>query len=59
MTIVLHTLLGCRPLAYNWDKSIQGGTCDNPPLGYLTAAILNLIADVLVFILPLPFLWTL
>ena len=56
---ILDAFLGCRPFAYNWDKTIHGGTCGNETLAYLIPCIINLIIDVVVVILPLPVLWTL
>lgn len=56
ITIILETLLICRPFAYFWDKSIHG-TCGNEVITYLTAGIFNLIIDVIIVILPMPMLW--
>lgn len=38
-------LLLCRPLAFNWDKTIKGGTCGNWPLYYTMCGALNIIYE--------------
>lgn len=60
--IVLRIFFFCRPFAYNWDKSIPGGSCLDVPASYLRVgglSIVNLVLDVIVIILPLPILWNL
>lgn len=47
----------CRPIAFNWDKTIVGGTCGNIPQYYLSTGIVNLLLDVFVVVLPMPMLW--
>ena len=54
-SIVLESFLFCHPVAYNWDKSING-TSKDPSLGYLLAAITNLLIDVIIVFLPLSLL---
>ncbi|PQE06817.1 integral membrane protein [Rutstroemia sp. NJR-2017a BBW] len=49
----------CRPFAYQWDKTIEGGTCGNQTLGILLVAILNLITDLIMVIMPMPMVWNL
>lgn len=56
VTIILESLLICRPLAYIWDKNMNG-TCGNEILAFLTAGILNLVLDITIIILPMPMLW--
>lgn len=53
LSVFLEELLLCRPLAYNWDKSIDG-KCANVTAAYLAAGILNLLTDVSVLVLPIP-----
>ena len=53
LSVFLEELLLCRPLAYSWDKSING-SCGNLPAAYLAASILNLLTDVSVLVLPIP-----
>lgn len=47
----------CRPVAYFWDRSIQGGECNDFEAGYLANASLNLIMDVVALIIPIPAVW--
>ena len=53
LSVFLEELLLCRPLAYNWDKGIDG-SCGNLSAAYLAAGILNLLSDISVLILPIP-----
>lgn len=47
----------CSPLAFYWDKSIQGGTCLNTSATSLSVSVINLILDLIVIALPMPMLW--
>ena len=58
LMVFLETFLFCHPVAYNWDKTIDG-YCKDPLLAYLLAAISNLLIDVVIVCLPLPLLWRL
>lgn len=53
LSVFLEELLLCRPLAYNWDKTIDG-SCADLSAAYLAAGILNLLTDISVLILPIP-----
>lgn len=59
VAVTLESFLLCRPFAYTWDKSIQGGVCGNSTHAYLAIAVVNLVIDLFVVILPMPILWTL
>ena len=56
--VILGTLLICRPLAYNWNRTIDG-TCGNTQKLYLSGGIVNLLLDVAIVTLPMPMLWNL
>lgn len=56
--VFVETFAFCRPISYNWDKSIEG-TCHHQKLVYLLAAVTNLVRDVIVATLPMPLLWRL
>ncbi|KAJ5885374.1 hypothetical protein N7495_009884 [Penicillium taxi] len=58
ISVILETLLLCRPLKYNWDTSIKG-TCGNRNAGYVIAGTMNLITDLMVMGLPIPHIWKL
>jgi hypothetical protein len=57
LAVILEALLLCRPLAFNWDKTIPDGVCGDNQLGFLVTGILNMIIDVFVVSLPMPMLW--
>ncbi|PYI11753.1 hypothetical protein BO78DRAFT_413562 [Aspergillus sclerotiicarbonarius CBS 121057] len=59
ISVILETLLLCRPLAYNWDMTISNGVCGNRNATYVVAGTLNLITDLMVMALPLPHIWKL
>ncbi|KAL8869306.1 MAG: hypothetical protein Q9174_004369, partial [Haloplaca sp. 1 TL-2023] len=49
----------CRPLAFNWDKTIQDGTClDTIKTSYATS-VPDIVTNVAILILPIPWLWNL
>lgn len=56
--VLLESFLLCRPVQYNWDKTIEG-TCADTSSAFLSAAIINLLIDVCTIVLPLPMLWKL
>ncbi|ROW06270.1 hypothetical protein VPNG_08079 [Cytospora leucostoma] len=51
--VFLETFLLCKPVQYNWDKSIKG-TCTGENTAYLVAGITNLVIDTFIVILPMP-----
>ncbi|KAL8724087.1 MAG: hypothetical protein Q9166_008138 [cf. Caloplaca sp. 2 TL-2023] len=55
--LMLTAFLHCRPLAYYWDRSIPNGYCVNDNLiGYSITSV-NIVTDLIVLILPIPWLW--
>ncbi|KAF2473019.1 uncharacterized protein BDR25DRAFT_152634, partial [Lindgomyces ingoldianus] len=50
-------LIQCKPIAYNWDRTIPGGKCLNPSMGFLTSGSINLFIDVTLVIMPAPIVW--
>ena len=55
---VLTGFLVCRPLAFNWDKTLHG-TCGNTTSQEIGSATINMVLDLSIVILPMPLLWTL
>lgn len=55
---VLAGLLICRPIAMNWME-VPGGSCGNQVLSFTITGIINLITDVAVLALPMPYLYKL
>ena len=49
----------CQPFAFNWDQTIPGGHCGNQVLSYKYTGAINLITDVVVLVLPMPYLYSL
>ncbi|KAK7757122.1 ATP-dependent RNA helicase [Diatrype stigma] len=50
------TLRLCSPIAYNWDRTIEG-TCGNEGEAELAAATINMVLDVVIVAPPLPIIW--
>ncbi|KAL8677798.1 MAG: hypothetical protein Q9186_005805 [Xanthomendoza sp. 1 TL-2023] len=55
--VMLTAFLHCRPFAYYWDRSIPGGHCVNDNLIGYTITSFNIVTDLIVLILPIPWLW--
>lgn len=55
---VLAGLLICRPIAMNWTE-VPGGTCGDQVMSFTITGIVNLITDVAVLALPMPYLYKL
>jgi len=53
---ILAGCLICRPFPMNWDPSIPGGYCGDQVLSFTVTGVLNLLTDVMVLVLPLPYL---
>ena len=49
-------LLVCRPLEYNWNRTIEGH-CYNQSEAFEAVGIVNLLTDFFIFVLPMPVLW--
>jgi hypothetical protein len=59
LSVIVETFVLCKPVQYNWDKTIQG-TCDkNIMVAYILSGSTNLLLDVIVVVLPMPVLWKL
>ncbi|KAM3074181.1 hypothetical protein ACMFMG_002998 [Clarireedia jacksonii] len=58
--LFLMILFQCTPVNFFWDKTVEGGKChfDIERL-FLYASLPNIITDILMLALPLPFIWTL
>lgn len=53
---VFSAIFSCRPVEYFWNKSIPGGKCLSQWAVWFANAGVNIVTDVLVATLPLPFL---
>ncbi|KAK1753122.1 hypothetical protein QBC47DRAFT_304223 [Echria macrotheca] len=54
-TIVAGCLI-CQPFEMNWNPTIPGGHCGDQVLSFTVTGVLNLVTDVMVLVLPLPYL---
>lgn len=57
--VFLMAFLLCRPLAFNWDKTLPGGHCAKEPGPFIATGVLDLVIDIMVLLLPLPLIWNL
>ncbi len=51
---ILIAFLICRPLSYNWDQVNQKGSCGNLLAAYVSIGIVDVISDIIIFLLPIP-----
>lgn len=56
---ILAGCLICRPFAFNWDKTIPGGSCGDQVVSFTVTGVINLITDVIVILLPMQPLYQL
>ena len=56
---IIAAQLECFPLQYTWDRTIEGGHCFNQTLWYQVTNIPNVVADVMILVLPIPTVWSL
>ena len=56
---VVVAVVQCQPVAFQWDKSIEGGWCIDQLAYYRWVSVPNLIHDVLMLLLPVPVVWDL
>ncbi|KAJ6024063.1 hypothetical protein N7540_004860 [Penicillium herquei] len=56
--VLAETFALCKPVQYNWDKSIEGH-CTGENIAYLVAGILNLSIDTFIVVLPMPLVFNL
>jgi hypothetical protein len=56
--VFLQSFLLCRPLNYFWNKTVDG-TCGDQNAAYLSIAVIELVNDFVIVILPMPVLWKL
>ncbi|EPE04902.1 cfem domain-containing protein [Ophiostoma piceae UAMH 11346] len=52
VAIFLVVIFQCKPIAYNWDHSIEGGTCIDQGSFYVATTALTLFTDVLTLAIP-------
>ncbi|KAI1373050.1 hypothetical protein F4677DRAFT_462617 [Hypoxylon crocopeplum] len=55
LAAILSAFFICQPFAFNWDKSIEGGTCGNPMVSWIVTGVLNMVSDLIILIMPMPY----
>lgn len=55
---IIGGFLICRPFARNWDFTIEG-SCGSQPDFYFAMGIINIVSDVFLIGLPMPYLYRL
>lgn len=58
LSMILSELLVCRPLGFRWDKTLNG-QCGSSVDQEIAYSPVNLVADGLVVLPPLPVIWKL
>lgn len=59
LSMIIAAQLECTPLAFTWDKTIEGGKCFDLLLWYQLANFPNIAADVMIMALPIRTVWSL
>ena len=49
-------MLQCRPLAKLWSPNMPG-SCIDIPAFHISITVINMVLDMVVFVLPIPVLW--
>ncbi|KAJ6002280.1 hypothetical protein N7522_007507 [Penicillium canescens] len=56
--VLFAAIFQCSPIAYTWDSTIVG-TCVNQQAFYRWVSPPNILTDVLILVMPLPYVWKL
>ncbi|KAJ8130819.1 hypothetical protein O1611_g2804 [Lasiodiplodia mahajangana] len=59
ISVVVEAFAICKPVAFSWDKTIEGGTCPGQSAAFLGAGVMNLALDLIIWIIPMPMLFNL
>lgn len=46
-------------MEYNWDKTIPTGNCHSAPILWIIGGAVNILADIIVLVLPMPSIYKL
>ena len=57
VSAVIADCLICRPITYRWAPSMVNGSCGDQKSFDLYVAVMNLLLDVELVILPMPIVW--
>jgi hypothetical protein len=53
---MLQFFLICTPFEMNWNSTIPGGHCASYNVAFVTIGIFNMITDLIIMLLPIPFI---
>ena len=56
LTMIITSCFSCWPVAYYWDKTIEGGHCINVLAFWFSLSSFNIVTDLAVWLLPMPVL---
>lgn len=62
VSAMIVIIFQCNPIAATWDPALRvlpTTTCINQVAAYLTQVSINIFADLLILILPIPTIWAL
>lgn len=54
VSLSFAAIFQCTPIAYNWDTSIQGGSCINYGAVVIAGGALNIVTDFVILTAPIP-----
>ncbi|KAL2863974.1 uncharacterized protein BJX67DRAFT_229130 [Aspergillus lucknowensis] len=57
--VLFAAIFQCSPVQFAWDKNIPGGSCFDQQAFYRYVSPPNILTDLLILIMPLPFVWKL
>ncbi|RAL01565.1 uncharacterized protein BO80DRAFT_62467 [Aspergillus ibericus CBS 121593] len=57
--VLFAAIFQCWPIAYVWNHTIEGGSCFNQVAFYRYVSPPNILTDVLILVMPLPYVWKL
>ncbi|KAI1393144.1 uncharacterized protein F4822DRAFT_1553 [Hypoxylon trugodes] len=56
LAAIFTAFLICQPFPFNWDKTIEGGTCGDAMASWITTGALNMVSDLIILIMPIPYI---
>ncbi|KAH9903597.1 hypothetical protein F4778DRAFT_91226 [Xylariomycetidae sp. FL2044] len=59
LATILSCFLICEPFSYNWDLTIEDGHCGDSVTSWVVTGVLNILTDLTVLLLPMPYLYNL
>lgn len=57
--VIVAALAMCHPIALNWDKSINHGSCGQSNASFVAICAWGIALDLAIFISPIPVIWKL